>query len=127
MVLTRRAAVLALLGAAVVAGLVSAGLPAVASLLVVDAAVAALLVADAARAARPTDLSLARSGDRKVRLAETASVPLTATHTGTRRWRGHVRDAWVPTAGAHVRDAQRRDGRPDTVQSTPFPPLDGEG
>jgi len=103
MVLTRRAAVLALLGAAVVGGLVAAGWPAVASLLVVDATLAALLVADAARAARPTDLSLARSGDRKVRLAETASVPLTVTHTGTRRWRGHLRDAWVPTAGARVR------------------------
>ena len=103
MVLTRRAALLALLGAGVVGGLVAAGVPAGAGLLLVNGAIAVLLVVDAAGAARPGDLALSRTGDHKVRLGEVASVPLTVTHTGTRHWRGQLRDAWMPTAGARVR------------------------
>lgn len=109
MVLTGRAALLALLGALVVGGLVAAGWSALPSLLVVNLALAALVILDALRAARPADLALARSGHRKVRLGEVASVPLSVTHTGARRWRGQLRDAWVPTAGArvHGRDCDR--------------------
>ena len=102
MVLTGRAGGLALLGVAVVGGLVAAGVAPWLGLLVVNGALVLLLVLDAVRAARPADLALTRSGDRKVRLGEVASVPLTATCTGTRRWRGQLRDAWVPTAGARI-------------------------
>jgi uncharacterized protein (DUF58 family) len=102
-VLTGRAAVLALVGAAAVGVLVGLGLPGTTSLLAVNFVVAALLAVDAARSASPRDLSLERSGDRKVRLGETADVLLSVRNAGRRRWRGTLRDAWVPTAGATIR------------------------
>ncbi len=37
-----------------------------------------------------------------MRLGESAAVQLGVTHTGQRRWRGWLRDAWVPTARATV-------------------------
>jgi uncharacterized protein (DUF58 family) len=103
MVLTGRVGLLGLLAAVVAGGLTTAGLTPLRSLLAVNAVLAGLVVLDAARAARPRDLALVRRGDRKVRLGEVADVPLTVTHTGSRRWRGQLRDAWVPTAGARVR------------------------
>jgi uncharacterized protein (DUF58 family) len=54
------------------------------------------------RAAPPGALALSRSGDRKVRLGQTAHVVLTVRNTGRRRWRGLLRDAWSPTAGARI-------------------------
>ena len=108
MVLTGRAGLAALLGAALVGGLVAAGTPALASLLVVNAAVLALIGFDAARATSPKLLALARSGDQRVRLGEVASVALDVRNTGARPWRGLLRDAWAPTAGATV-DGSRTD------------------
>ncbi|MEU4689458.1 DUF58 domain-containing protein [Actinoplanes sp. NPDC023714] len=47
-----------------------------------------------------TAVRLTRSGDRTVWLGGTATVTLTATNTGRRPLRLHVRDSWVPSAGA---------------------------
>ncbi|MFU8853260.1 DUF58 domain-containing protein [Micromonospora sp. SL1-18] len=52
-------------------------------------------------AAPPGDVRLVRAGNRQVRLGETAEVALTITNTSLRTLRGLVRDAWVPSAGAH--------------------------
>ncbi len=103
MVLTGRAGLLALIGAGMVGGLVAAGASAAWALVSVNALLAGLLCLEVARAAPPSDLVLSRSGDRKVRLGGTAQVPLRVTHGGRRRWRGHLRDAWAPTAGATIR------------------------
>ena len=104
MVLTRRAALLALLGAALVGGLVGAGVSGLVSLLVVNAGWLALVVGDFAATVTPKALAVSRSGDRKVRLGEVASVHLDVRNTGSRRWRGVQRDAWMPTAGATIGD-----------------------
>lgn len=58
---------------------------------------------DAALAASPRALALRRQVPGPVRLHEDARSRLTVTHTGARRLRGTVRDAWPPSAGA-VRD-----------------------
>jgi uncharacterized protein (DUF58 family) len=102
MVLTGRAALLALVAAGLVGALVAMGSPAPLSLLVVNGLILVAVVVDALRAASPRDLVLARTGDRKVRLGQAATVTLSVTHSGRRPWRGHLRDAWVPTAGATV-------------------------
>jgi uncharacterized protein (DUF58 family) len=108
MVLTGRAAVLALVGAGVVGLLVAGGVPAWTALLWVNLVLLVALVADAALAPTPRALDLTRSGDRKVRLGQVAHVQLAVTNTGTRRWRGHLRDAWEPTAHATVDGATDR-------------------
>ncbi len=100
MVLTGRAALLALLGAGFVGLLVAAGLAPAVALLLVNLGVLLVVGVDAVLAATPRQLALARSGDRKVRLGEVAHVQLAVTNTGPRRWRGMLRDAWAPTAGA---------------------------
>ena len=102
MVLTGRAALLALVGAGVVGLLVAGGSTAWVALLAVNAALLVILVLDAVRATSPRDLALARSGDRKVRLGQVAHVGLEVTNTGARRWRGYLRDAWAPTANATI-------------------------
>ncbi|MGB7979576.1 MAG: DUF58 domain-containing protein [Candidatus Nanopelagicales bacterium] len=107
MVLTGRAALLALLGAAAVGLLVAAGTAPGFALLVTNLGVLLVAAVDALLAATPRQLALARSGDRKVRLGEVAHVQLAVTNTGTRRWRGLLRDAWAPTAHATL------DGRTD--------------
>jgi uncharacterized protein (DUF58 family) len=104
MVLTSRAALLALLGVAAVGVLVGLGTTPVVALLAVNLAVAAPIGWDVLRAAPPRDLALARSGDERVRLGETAQLALTVRNTGSRRWRGILRDAWAPTAGAGIGD-----------------------
>ncbi len=112
MVLTGRAGLVALLGAAVVGGLVAAGVPGLTSLLVVNAVVLALVALDVVRATSPRMLALTRSGDVRVRLGEVASVALDVRNAGRRRWRGLLRDAWAPTAGATIARAADLD---DTV------------
>ncbi len=107
MVLTGRAALLALVGTGAVGLLVAAGLAPWAALLLVNLGVLAVVVADALLAARPRDLALARTGDRRVRLGQVAHVRLAVTNAGPRRWRGLLRDAWAPTAHATL------DGRSD--------------
>ena len=102
MVLTGRAAVLALVGAGVIGLLVAGGRTPLAALVGVNLLLLIVLVVDAILAARPQDLSLRRTGDRKVRLGQVANVQLSVTNTGRRRWRGFLRDAWAPTAHATI-------------------------
>lgn len=102
MILTGRAALLALVGAGLVGVLVAGGMTAGLALLMVNAPLLLVVGIDAARAAPCRDLSLERSGDRKVRLGQVAHVHLMATNTGRRRWHGFLRDAWAPTANATI-------------------------
>ena len=51
-------------------------------------------------AGRTGDLHLERLASPQVRLAEPSSTTLLATNTGRRRFRGALRDAWQPSAGA---------------------------
>ena len=95
MVLTGRAALLAALGALVV-GLV---VPSITGVLVVTGIVLALAVVDVALAGPVRPLRLHRSGDRSVRLGQTARVALHVANDG-RRVRGVLRDGWPPSAGA---------------------------
>jgi uncharacterized protein (DUF58 family) len=63
--------------------------------------VAALLAGiDLAIAGPLTGLRLRRDGDRTVWLGNTAQVVLTVANTGRRTVRLHLRDSWVPSAGA---------------------------
>lgn len=101
MVLTSRAALLALLGALPV-WLVGPSRPLAAATLVV-LAVLALAATDALLAAPVRRLVLRRDGDRTCRQGEVAEVVLTVTHPGGRTLRALVRDAWSPSAGATPR------------------------
>ncbi|WP_091555758.1 DUF58 domain-containing protein [Micromonospora pattaloongensis] len=71
--------------------------PAVALL---TAAVLALSALDWALAAPLHAVSVHRDGDRTVRLGAAATVTLHVRNGSTRRLRGVLRDAWVPSAGA---------------------------
>ena len=102
MVLTGRAALLALVGAGGVGLLVAGGVIPWQALVVVNAVLLIVLVVDAVSASTPRCLTLVRSGDRKVRLGQVANVQLAVTNTGRRRWRGYLRDAWAPTAHATI-------------------------
>jgi uncharacterized protein (DUF58 family) len=96
--LTGRAALLALLGVVPVA-LVPYGR----TVLVVLLALLAAVAYDVLRAGPVSSLRLARDGATSCRLDEPAEVRLQIVNTGTRRVRGVLRDAWVPSAGAHPR------------------------
>jgi uncharacterized protein (DUF58 family) len=95
MTLTGRAAVAAVIGAAVVLTLRT-----VAALLVVDAVILAGIAADVILAAPVRPLRLTRSGATRLRLGETGDIELALANPGQRRLRGTVRDAWQPSAGA---------------------------
>ncbi|MDP9862754.1 MULTISPECIES: DUF58 domain-containing protein [Streptosporangium] len=99
MALTGRAALLALLGTLVVlfAPRPGAAVAGVALLLL------ALVVVDLLLAAGVRPLRFTRSGDRLVRLGESATVELVVENPGPRRARGVLRDAWPPSAGAGPR------------------------
>jgi uncharacterized protein (DUF58 family) len=92
--LTRRLAVLALLGTVVVA-VVGNGW----AVLGVNALLAVGVLVDLLFAGSVRALQLSRTGDRVVRLGEPASVALRIANPGSRRVRGLVRDAWPPSAG----------------------------
>jgi uncharacterized protein (DUF58 family) len=96
MVLTGRAALVALLGA----GLAPFGREWLVGLGVL---LLAGIAADVALAGRIADLRLDRSGATTTRQGETVTVTLTVANTGRRRVRGVLRDAWVPSAGAAPR------------------------
>jgi uncharacterized protein (DUF58 family) len=98
MVVTGRAALLALLLTAPVA-LVARSVGAV---LLVDLALLAVLGLDAWLAGSPRRLTLHRSGDTSTRLGDEAVVTLSVRNDGSRRVRGILRDAWAPTAGVAV-------------------------
>ncbi|MEU4620486.1 DUF58 domain-containing protein [Actinoplanes sp. NPDC023801] len=94
--ITRRFALLLALGLPIVV-LGPAPWPALA--MVVGAAVL-LAGLDLAIAGPLTGLRLHRDGDRTVWLGNTARVVLTVANTGRRTVRLHLRDSWVPSAGA---------------------------
>jgi uncharacterized protein (DUF58 family) len=52
-----------------------------------------------------------RSASPSVRLSESGDSVLTVTNSGRRAWRGELRDAWVPSAGAAPRVQQLAMGR----------------
>lgn len=62
-----------------------------------------MVIMDAALAASPRRLRYARSPDRSARLAQPVDVGLLIHNDGRRRFRGQVRDAWPPSAGARPR------------------------
>ncbi|HUX71485.1 MAG TPA: DUF58 domain-containing protein, partial [Cellulomonadaceae bacterium] len=97
MAITWRAVVLAALGVVLVAVLPAAG-----TIVVWAVVVVLLCVLDVALAASPRSISLSRAVPPSVRLTETVSSVLTVTNLDRRRWRGVVRDAWQPSAGARV-------------------------
>ncbi len=71
------------------------------ALLIVNAVLVLLAVLDALLAAPVRPVGLHRSGDTRVRLGEQARVSIHLANPGRRRLRGVLRDAWVPSAGAH--------------------------
>ncbi len=96
MVLTVRTALLAVVTTVLVALLVPTGSALLAALGVV-LVIAAL---DAALAGSPRSVEAVRGGSSSCRLGDEVPVNLVLTNLGTRRVRGLVRDAWVPSAGA---------------------------
>ncbi|MEV6206076.1 DUF58 domain-containing protein [Kitasatospora sp. NPDC051914] len=94
MALTGRTALLAALGALVV-GLV---VPSWAGIGTVTLLVLLGVAADLVLAAPVRTLQLARGGDTRVRLGDTAEIELTVTNTSRRPLRALVRDAWAPSA-----------------------------
>ncbi len=97
MVVTGRAALLALLATAAVAVSGSLGGPVT---YVAVGLVVLLVVADMVLATGPRRLRLSREGDTSLRLGETAEVFVTVANPTGRRLRGSVRDAWPPSAHA---------------------------
>lgn len=95
MMLTGRAALLALLGALAVLVFRTGG-----TVLIIDLAIVLAIIADAGFAARIRSLQVTRSGDAKVHLGQAGTVTLTVVNHGRRRLRGMVRDGWRPSAGA---------------------------
>jgi uncharacterized protein (DUF58 family) len=98
MVVTGRAALLALLLTAPVAAVVRS----VPGVLAVNALLLVVLVIDALFAGSPRQLRLTRSGDTTTRLGERAEVTLAVRNMGRRRVVGVLRDAWAPTAGVAI-------------------------
>ena len=98
MALTGRAALLALLGVPFVL-LLPSGWTVLALLLLL----VVVLLADAWLAAPVSSLKVVRTGATACRLGEQVEVSLALTNLGSRRARGVLRDAWVPSAGAGPR------------------------
>jgi len=99
MVLTGRAAIVAALGAVVVALTPAPGR----ALLAVAVLVVVLVVVDVALAGSTKPLTLRRSGPDLVRLGESVGLELLVQNRGRRRVRGLLRDAWPPSAQARPR------------------------
>lgn len=66
-------------------------------------ALVALVVVDIALAASTAKLRYLRSPDRSARLGQQAESALLIHNDGRRRFRGQIRDAWPPSAGAQPR------------------------
>lgn len=62
-----------------------------------------VVIADIALAANTRKLRYVRSPDRSARLAQQVDVGLLIHNDGRRRFRGQIRDAWPPSAGARPR------------------------
>lgn len=94
MALTGRAALLALLLVLPVA----VGGPVL--ILVLGLVLLLLCLVDVALAGPVSDLVISRDGAQVCRLGDTVEVRVSVLNKGSRRVRGMVRDAWVPSAGA---------------------------
>ncbi len=66
-------------------------------------AVLTLVVVDIALAASPRGLLFGRDGDSAARLGQSVDVILAVSNAGRRRFKGHIRDAWTPSAKAEPR------------------------
>ncbi len=95
MVVTGRAALLAVIAALAV----GVAVPSALGVIVVTAIVLVLCAVDVALAGAVRPLQFHRTGDERVRLGESARVSFQITNTGSRRVRGMLRDAWPPSAG----------------------------
>ena len=95
MALTGRAAGLALAGVLVIIAVRTT-----AAVLAVDGFILVLIIADLLLAAPATALRIARTGDTRARLGESATVSTTIVNTGRRSMTALVRDAWPPSANA---------------------------
>ena len=93
--LTGRAALAALVGTLVI--LAARDLVA---LLAVNGLLLTAIITDLVVAAPIKPLQLARAGDIKVLLGQSAALTLTVTNPGRRTLRADIRDAWQPSAGA---------------------------
>jgi uncharacterized protein (DUF58 family) len=71
-----------------------------ATVLVIDGLLLAAIVVDLLLAVPVSALRLARDGDSRVRLGETATVTVSLANTSARTLRAQVRDAWPPSARA---------------------------
>jgi uncharacterized protein (DUF58 family) len=111
MVLTGRAALVALLLVVPVGFLVRSW----SALAAVELVLVALVALDVALAGSPRSLLLRRGGDTTTRLGEPARVTLAVRNEGPRRVRGVLRDAWAPSAGVRV-TRHRIDLAPGRVQ-----------
>ncbi|MDT7539668.1 MAG: hypothetical protein QOI82_3253 [Actinomycetota bacterium] len=137
MALTARAPLLALLGIVPVVLL-----PSLWTVLGVLVVLAAVTVADVLLAAPVSSLRVTRSGATGCRLGTEADVHLSLVNGGSRRLRGVLRDAWVPSAGAapkvqpidipagerrilttHLRPTRRGDRHPARVTVRSIGPL----
>lgn len=94
MVVTGRAAIVALVGVPFVAFV----MPSWSGVGVVLALLLLLVLVDVLLAGSPRKLQLSREGDTSVRLGHQATVTLLVGNPG-RRVRGQLRDAWPPSAG----------------------------
>jgi len=94
-ILTGRAALVAVLGAVVVL-LFGTGL----ALLAADAVLLALIAIDVMLAASPRRVAVTRSGDSKMRLGQAGTIMLSIENSGRRRLKAQVRDGWRPSACA---------------------------
>ncbi len=94
---------LALTGRGVLAALLAVpvlvALPSALTLWLCVAAWLGLVVLDLVLAAPTRSLALTRSAPASVRLGEEVPLQLLVHHTGSRRMRGTLRDAWQPSAG----------------------------
>lgn len=95
MTLTLRAGIAALVGAVIVAVVPAHGL----ALLGVGLALLVTVTLDLGLAGSVRGLQLRREGATSVRLTDSAQVSLVVANPGSRRVRGRLRDAWVPSAG----------------------------
>src|SRR4051794_11451334 len=99
MALTGRAAACAFAGAFLVFVVPAGG----ATVFWVLVALVVAVAVDLSRAASPRAITLSRDGATSTRLGEPAEVSLIVRNTTGRPFRGWVRDAWPPSAGAGPR------------------------
>jgi len=123
-VLTGRAGLVALI---CVLPIALAPWPALAFAVALLALLTAIAV-DVALAGNPRALRIARAGDTSARLGQPVAALLVVHNDGSRRFRGLLRDAWPPSAGAQPRSHALTvpAGQTETVASTLSPRRRGD-